>query len=553
MSLVGLLGCTGSLEHGPARERGYEGPISCDVPMAVEAPMRRLSRVEYDHVVADLLGTTSRPGVDFPADDNTTGFEVGVTVSDALARDYLDAGESLAAEAVLDLPALDGSLDRCARAALPTGTAGEACAADFIASFGRRAFRRPLTSEERTEHLALFRTGRDLEGDDEAGFRAGIELVVNAMLVSPYFLYRMEPAPDGARPGDVVPVEGYALASRLSFFLWRSMPDDVLLDAAEAGELRTAADVEEQARRMMDDPRFERSHEDFFRQWLGLDRLATLSKDPAIYPTWTPALRDSLAASLDATLDEAMETGALDEAVRGGFAWVDETSAPHFGVTIPAGATPERDGLYRVPLPAGERAGLFTHPALMAVLGKANQSDPIHRGVFVRTRLLCEVLDPPPMDIDVMPPDLAPGLTTRERFSQHRDEPRCAGCHRLIDPIGFGFEHYDGIGRYRADEGGLAVDASGEVYAGGDANGPFDGAIELSERLAESETFHACVASQVFRFASGRIETRSDVCSTRALRERFVDSGYDLRELMVAITQTDDFLHRRVGAAPVTP
>jgi hypothetical protein len=552
LALAGV-GCLGTIDAGPARERGYEGPVTCEVPVAVEAPMRRLSRVEYDHVVADLLGTSTRLGAAFPPDDGTIGFEVGVGVSDALARDYLDAAEALAAEAALDLAALDPTLARCTAGAPPTGTAGEACAAEFVSSFGRRAYRRPLTADERTELVGIFRSGRDLASDPAAGFGEGIELVVNAVLVSPHFLYRMEPTPEGARPGDVVPVEGYALASRLSFFLWRSMPDDELLDAAEAGELTSADDVEAQARRMIEDPRFERSHGDFFRQWLGLDRLRSLAKDTAVYPMWNDDVRDALAASLEASLDEAMETGSLDDLVRGGFAYVDETSAPLFGVTIPSGARPARGGLYRVPVPAGERAGLFTHPALLALLGKANQSDPIHRGVFVRTRLLCGVLAPPPGDVDLTAPELDPGLTTRERFDAHRDEPRCAGCHQRIDPIGYGFEHYDGIGRFRADEGGLAVDASGDLYEAGDASGPFDGAIELSDRLAESDTFHACVAAQMFRFASGRVETRADGCTTGPLRERFAASGYDLRELMVALTQSDDFLHRRVGAAPETP
>jgi hypothetical protein len=538
-------GCTGSLDRGGASYRGNEGPVVCGEPTGAELPMRRLSRVEYDYVIADLLGTTATPASSFPPDDSTIGFEVGITVSDRLARDYLDTGEALAADAVTDLSALDPILARCAGTDLPTGTSADACAAEFIASFGRRAYRRPLSTEEVTELTTLFRTGRELED-----FRTGIQLVVNAMLISPSFLYRVEVAPPGASTGDVVSVVDYELASRLSFYFWRSMPDDELLDAAEAGELRTPEDVDAQARRMMEDPRFSRSYGDFFRQWLGLDRLAGLTKDDALYPTWSPELRDSLEASLDAFIDEIAETGSVDDMVRGGFAFVDERSAAHFGVTIPAGARPERDGLFRVALPEGERAGLFTHPALLAILGKSNQSDPIHRGVFIRTRVLCEVLDAPPADVDLTPPDLAPGLTTRERFDMHRNEPRCASCHTLIDPIGFGFENYDGIGRFRETEEGHVIDATGMVNAGGDANGAFDGALELSSRLAESETFHGCVASQVFRFASGRVESRRDACTTLDLRERFEASGYDLRELMLAITQTDDFLHRRVGAPP---
>lgn len=544
-ALPGALACTGSIDSGGAAHRGYEGPVVCEEATGATVPMRRLSRIEYDYVIEDLLGTTSRPAAGFPPDDNTIGFEVGVSVSEDLARDYLDTGEALARDSVADLSAIDPVLARCAGTDLPTGTSADACAAEFIASFGRRAYRRPLSTEEVTALTELFRTGRDLED-----FRTGIQLVLNAILVSPNFLYRIEAMPAGAREGDIVNVVDYEMASRLSFYLWRSMPDEVLLDAAAAGELRTAEDVDAQARRMMEDPRFERSYGDFFRQWLGLDRLGGLTK---VDDAWTPELRSSLENSLGAFLDEVVETGSVEDMVRGGYAFVDERSAAHLGVTIPAGATPDRDGLYRVTLPADERAGLFTHPALLAILGKSNQSDPIHRGVFVRTRLLCEVLEAPPPDVDLTPPDLAPGLTTRDRFDMHRNEPRCASCHALIDPIGFGFEHYDELGRYRSSEEGHPIDATGMVNAGGDAHGAFDGAIELSDRLSESNTFHNCVASQVYRFAAGRVETRREACSTTALRDRFEASGWDLRELILGITQTDDFLHRRVDAAPVTP
>ena len=152
-----------------------------------------------------------------------------------------------------------------------------------------------------------------------------------------------------------------------------------------------------------------------------------------------------------------------------------------------------------------------------------------------------------------VPPEQPAGSTARERFAQHSSDAACTGCHQMMDPLGFGFENYDGIGRYREFEEGHAIDATGMVNAGGDANGPFDGAIELSERLSESRTFHACMTSQMFRFASGRIETRSDACSTGDLRARFEESGWDLRELIVGITQTDDFLHREVDALPEAP
>ncbi len=166
--------------------------------------------------------------------------------------------------------------------------------------------------------------------------------------------------------------------------------------------------------------------------------------------------------------------------------------------------------------------------------------------MFVRTRVLCDQLESPPADVDLTPPDLAPGLTTRQRFDMHRTEPRCAACHTLIDPIGYGFEHYDAIGAFRATENDLRIDASGEVFDGEGASGAFDGAVELSERLAQSRVAQRCMARQVFRFAVGRIEQQRDTCSTRVLDHAFTRSDLDLRELMIAVVRTDAFRMRRV-------
>jgi hypothetical protein len=206
----------------------------------------------------------------------------------------------------------------------------------------------------------------------------------------------------------------------------------------------------------------------------------------------------------------------------------------------------EGDALQRVTLPADQRSGLLSQPGLLTVLSKPNQSDPIHRGLFVRTRLLCQQLPPPPDDIAVVPPDPAPGLSTRERFAEHTRNERCQGCHQLIDPLGFGFEHYDALGRWREMDEGTPVDASGEVVATTDADGAFDGIPELSMQLASSEQVRQCVATQWFRFAMSRTETEWDHCAMRDLQADFRASGYDLRELLVAIVRSDSFRYQRV-------
>lgn len=535
LALAFVGGCEGALLDGPSGPRGQSrtpGPTTCDEAYVAPADLSRLTRVEYDFAVEDLLGDTTRPARGFAPDDVTTGFEVGGSVSPLLAEQYLATATLLAERASTDLPALTG----CAE-----GESGERCASQMIARLARRAYRRPLTSDETGSLLALYRTGTMLEDH-----RTGIQLVLEAILVSPSFLYHVEAASPEVAGGDVVALSDFEVASRLSFFLWRSLPDDELLDAAEAGELADPINVEMQARRMLEDERAVRGIQDFHRQWLDLDRLGGLEKDATIYPEWSPALASDMRASIDLYVADVMQGGgSMDTLFRGGFAYVNERLAPIYGLDGISG-----DELRRVTLDTDERAGLLTQPGLLALLGKANQSDPIHRGVFVRTRMLCQQLPPPPPDIDITPPDLAPGLTTRERFAAHRQEESCAGCHQLIDPIGFGFESYDALGRFRATEEGHDVDTSGEIVAGGDASGPFDGVIELTDRLASSETVQACMARQWFRFATQRIETNADRCSLDELDRRFAESGFDIRELMVGLVTIDAFTHRRVPADP---
>jgi hypothetical protein len=193
-----------------------------------------------------------------------------------------------------------------------------------------------------------------------------------------------------------------------------------------------------------------------------------------------------------------------------------------------------------------DRRGLLEQPGLLALLAKPNQSDPIHRGVFVRERLLCQDLPPPPDDVEIRPPDPSPGASTRERFAEHTADERCAGCHQLIDPIGFGFEAYDAIGRFRTTDEGVPVDDSGEIVGTTDADGPFEGVRELSSLLAESDQVNECVATQLFRSMVGRRETPLDECSIDHLFERAASEGWSIPEILVALTTTDAFLYRVV-------
>ena len=221
---------------------------------------------------------------------------------------------------------------------------------------------------------------------------------------------------------------------------------------------------------------------------------------------------------------------------------IDETLADIYGVTLPADHQPGDV----VDLDPSQRAGLLTQAGMLAAHAHFNQSSPVHRGVIVRESFLCQPLPPPPEDVDDSPPDPDPNATTRERFGEHTENPACAGCHVLIDGIGFGFENYDAVGAYRTMEGTLPVDASGEVTQAEGIEGPFDGVIELAAKLASSPDVEACVAQQWFNYALGRVQSDNDVCSTDLLLTGFVESGGNVRELMLALVATDAFRLRRV-------
>jgi hypothetical protein len=214
--------------------------------------------------------------------------------------------------------------------------------------------------------------------------------------------------------------------------------------------------------------------------------------------------------------------------------------AEFYGVTGPSGAE-----LEKVELDPAQRAGIFTHASVMAINAQSNQTSPVFRGKFVREKLLCQILPPPPDDIDINPPAVDPEATTRERYEAHTTDPACAGCHNMMDPIGFGFENYDAVGLYRTKEGTLPVDASGEVVGADDADGEFVGAVELAKQLAESDTVRQCVVTQWFRFGYGRAEEKADDCTMDVLNEAFAASEWKIEALLLALTQTDAFVYRR--------
>ncbi|MCX4240226.1 DUF1588 domain-containing protein [Paraliomyxa miuraensis] len=496
--------------------------------------MRLLTGYEYDNTVRELLGDDTQPSLAFPPENQTTAFEnnyLDHRASKDLVRVYMDVAEDVAARAVSERLVAVLPCD-------PLAIGETECGHAFVERHLPRAFRRPIEPAERASFVALFD-----EAHAQHGFSEAVSLVIQASLQSPQFLYRVELVPDDAMPGDVLPVTGYEMASRLSYFLTASMPDPELLAAAAEGGLATRDEVEAQARRLLDSDGGRGAIREFHRQWLDLSGLTSVSKDPAMFAGLPPTVGDDWRQSVERFAEHVFFDGGgtVDDLLSSELAFLPPALSAWYEVS-------EVDPETGAAILTGDRAGLLTQPGLLALLAYPNQSSPVARGVFVRERMLCQHLPPPPNDIQIEPPDPDPNATTRERFAQHTEDPSCAGCHSLIDPLGFGFEHYDAIGRWRTEENGLPVDASGSLEAIEDAeqSGAYDGAVELAQRLSASTDFSDCVTHQWATFALGREPTEDDLCAMEEIRQTLADADGDLRELLVAITTSDAFRFRTV-------
>ena len=496
-----------------------------------------MTRDQYLATVRDLLGDTRDLGDRLPADDKGEAVFAppdSLTVTPAWADKLLITAEDLAAKAITNLPAL-----------LPCNPAGneEACAGQFIKTFGKRAFRRPLTGDEVTGLTAMYRMGAA-----DGGFNGGIELVISTLLQSPSFVYRVELGQKaGSLPG-AVKLSPYEVASRLSYFIWGTMPDGALFEAADSGKLGTREGIAAQVDRLMKDPRARSTLVGFNQRLFGTDIIDEVSKDPDAYPQFDDGLRASMKAEFRALVEDALfeGDGRLETLLTSPTAFVDAALAPLYGVPLPAGS-----GLRKVPVDATQRAGLLTSVGLLAAHTLSDTSAPIIRGKFIRERLLCAELAEPPPGLNVMAPEPKPGSTTRELLERHVTDPSCAACHHLMDPIGFGYGNFDGIGRWRAMEGGKAIDSGGHLEAT-DVDGTFRGPVELAQKLAGSQQVRECVMTTMLGYVQGP-GAGGDACLTTRLRKSFDDSRHDLRALILAIAQSDGFQYRRQLAGEVNP
>jgi hypothetical protein len=563
MIMVALCACTGDIAGAPVTPReagdgsdpmagpeapapgpataspapmtpGQPAPPVCSGPSPGPAPLRRLTNFELNRTLRDLLGDGTRPADAFPPDPVLAGFDndaESLVVSGELAQLLFATSRDIAERATAgDLVKLAG----CD----PVKTGEATCGRRFVESFGSRAWRRPLEAAEITRLAAVFDAGLVDEG-----WKGALERVIRVVVQAPQFLYRVELPPPGAGPSVVRPHE---LATRLSYLLWGTVPDSALTTAARSGRLVSAAQVREQAVRMLADARAKEVVRRFHELWLQLDEMKLIEKDARAFPAYQPFLGQYFERETESFIDHVVWQGP------GTFAAL--MSAPYTVMNdrIAAAVYGRKDVTgpeYRVvELDPRQRAGFLTQPGMMSALAKPDQTEPIFRGVYVRTHLLC---DPPPPPPDAVVETFMPvpvGLTGRERLRAHLQDPSCASCHRLIDGIGLGFESLDGIGRWRdLDAKNKPVDARGEVV-GTDVGGTFRGPVELMQKIAGSAQARGCMVGKYFQFAYGRLPTAADACSLAQLDDAFKSGGYKIRDLLLALTQTDAFVYTKGGS-----
>ncbi|MEM7437794.1 MAG: DUF1592 domain-containing protein, partial [Myxococcota bacterium] len=545
LALTLAVGCTGVIGAGGGPDGDGGGTINDQVAAqlcVVDTPIRRLTRFEYNNTVRDLLGDDTNPADVLPPEEEVAGFnnQAGAyTTSDLLVEQYMKVAEGIAERAVQNLgPLLEGC---------DPGSQGEAfCGAEFIERFGSRAYRRPMTPDDIARLQGLFDFA--VADPDLGTFNDGIQLVIEALLQSPNFLYRAEYGTGTPVEGDVVPFTSWEMATKLSYMLWNTMPDEALFEAARNGELETPEQIGAQAARMIKDDRARDTIRNFHRQWLLLTELENVTKDQAVYPNYNAGLRPLWEQEIETFIEHVIldENGSLQDLLTADYSFMNEELANFYGDDVVGEVSGE--SFQRVELDPTRRSGVLTSAALMATHANLNQSSPVFRGKFVREQLMCDSLPLPPNDLIIEPPELDPNKTTKEQFEEIGADPACASCHALMNPIGFAFEHYDGIGQWRDEQSGKPIDAVGEVVLTEDLDGTYDGAVELGQALANSPEVQECVASQWFRFAYNRSVTQVDSCSFDQLSDRFAASNFSIRELLVALTQTNAFLYRRMVA-----
>lgn len=485
---------------------------NASISLLWKPPHRVLEPIPQRNLSPQRLGETLVIETPFPPDDRSTGYERGTSVSKAWDEAATYAAIEVAGYIVKNLSRLANVKDDAADR--------EQRVRDYCRSFAERAFRRPLSDEQRTFFVDRHFTGG-------ADLKLAVKKTVLLTLKSPRFLYQATAAGQG---------DSFDAASRLSLALWDSLPDRQLREAAARGQLQNREQVVRQAERMLSDLRTQAKLRDFFHQWLLVDRVDDLSKDRSVYPNFDEQVASDLRVSLDLFLDDVVWNGEgadFRQLLLADFLFLNGRLASVYGAELPTDAA-----FQKVPVDPKQRAGLLSHPFLLSSFAYRATSSPIHRGVFVFRGLLGRALRPPPEAVAPLSPDLHASLTTRERVALQTSPTSCQSCHEMLNPLGFSLEHYDATGRYRTEEKGKPIDDLGHYQTLSGKRIEFRGARELGTFLASSEEAHESFVEQLFQYFIKQPVRAFGADQPRPLKRAFAESGYNIRRLLIELAAT---------------
>jgi hypothetical protein len=551
--------CTGSLDGaaGPsdhfddpsqvgdgAPPPGIDSPTFLGPIVSAPAPASRfvrLSHRQWENTVRDALYLPEPLGLSraFVAEPLRGTFDTNgsiLTVSQDMGRDYQTAAEKIAALVARDA-------ERLLALAPDDGTDEATRSRRFVEDFGLRVFRRPLSEAEVSDALALFAKGPSLVNSGDA-FADGVELVVSYFFQSPNFLYRTELGQD-VQDGKIL-LSSYEIASRLSYGLTNTMPDDALFGAARSDELRETRGVRAAAERLVSSEAARLTFRDYHEQLLNMREYESVSRDPGQFPGFAEGVGADLKQETLTFVDHVVATQklGLEELLTAPYTFVNRRIAELYGIAVPAEAQAS-DAFVRVDLDPSQRAGMLTQIGFLSTHGEGNTPNSIMRGVNVAHRILCSDLPPPPMMVPALPP-IEPGGTNRDRVAKLTETAACSACHtNIINPLGFAFEKLDGVGLYRSEENGIAIDATGTFNLDG-KKVSYDGAVELAQSLAASKQAHDCYARHWVEYLYGRDVVMAETADKYLVQQAGTISRNQpsVQKLLVELVSTDAFLTR---------
>lgn len=478
-----------------------EEQLSAMKPVAGRVTVRRLNRTEYNNTVRDLLGVTTEPASAFPPDDSGYGFDnIGdvLTLSPLLAEKYLDVAEEIVAEALEHELANYKTISPANRRILICNHARDShnarCAERILRHLAPRAYRRPVTQADLEQLGNLYQIAID-QGD---GFKEGLSLALQAMLVSPHFLFRAEGRFVPGDPEEARRLGSYELASRLSYFLWSTMPDETLTRKAANGSIRNPRVLRSEINRMLAAPRARSLAENFAGQWLHTRNLATMDPDPKKFPEFNKELRTAMAEETNLFFESVMsEDRSVLDFIDADYTFVNEPLAKHYGMDGIAGPD-----FQRVTVDPATRGGILGQASVLTVTSLPTRTSPVIRGLWVLENLLAAAPPPPPPDVPPLEEAKVDSTATlRQKLEAHRENPSCASCHNRMDPLGFGLENYDAIGAWRTTDNEKPVDSSGVLPDGQAFSGPGELKKVLLSRKAD---FTRCLTEKMLTYALGR-------------------------------------------------